>query len=1420
MTTLMEQIEENRRKKAMASTEQPNSLMARIEENRRLKEISVPAAPETSGSFIPELEQDIFDIYQKALPYTPLGPVKKVAEAIPEEVYDFGRESLAEGVKGGLEYNPVTGGIILGSKAAKYVPELPPSVGDRIPASTQVWEAGRSALAVPQQAEAAALGGILGMEGASQVKESPALETIRAAREASESRLESMPPEYKAKPIIPGFIDVGDVAELPANIGFSAASMGASALGSPAGPGGTMLAGGVAAWRMAAFDKAMQELAAENDRRAQSGLPKMNEAEEQEFVTSITPQLQEYAAWEAIPEAVGNVATMGAGKLAVKGGTSLLTKGLGVLGEQAVEHGTETVTGVGQSRAGLSTEQPLDWSMSGLWEAFKQQAPQTLMMGFALGGTAGGAHALSANQQLKEAGSTLPPDIKNEIIETGVVSPEVEAAVPGLTEKVEAVKGVAKGTPVPVLPENLEEIMPGRPEAQGSQEQGQIPLLPETMLDYAPGGLEVPQAKSVKSDIETESPIGIDDMPPPDYVRENVSETMLPSDIRQSGPPVLFPERETWMGQLPEIEQQKANLPRPNLPNLPIFQDVKGTELNEDDINTYPDDYGQLGKDVAVKADRKTPYLNNLRDWLESEPEMQGEPLNAVPPMSPEQAQGLNIEMPAPSRWENFKQKVSDEFGPMIRYIDAIKEAGGEVSAEENPDIRRQTNLGIARNMVKEVRTKYLEPITEMFKKYKIDLDQFNEYLVARHAKERNAHIAEINPKEPRFMENDVADIILLNAPKEFGQVADLVDSLNREGVDILVRFGLLSKEEAAAWNQYEHYVPLVAKLDSNGMPVYKGGGTLRSKESKRALGGSGYEIVGPLEMSFAKLEDRIKRALDNDFRRSIYDLAMKYPSPLFTIDKIKTHLTFDAEDGVKQVPSVDKGPGTIAVKIDGQLHYIKINDPQLASAFASIDDTSKLPAAIQAIRATSELAMPATSYLSKVYVNFSPEFSIRNGIRDMTFGLMAAMIEHGPIAAIQIGSNIIPAQAGMAARRLGKGGKWSGYADRYIRAGGQTSYLNRLTPDDIAIDIRKAVSPKPGSKVIDTVKMPLKIIEGVNTIVENGTRLAYFGWLVEHGYSDREAAFMAKEFTVNFDRKGAWLKHTNGVWMFSTAGVGGTRRMGQIIVKYPVKSSIAISSLAGLGVALGVFNRMHDPDGWDELPSYLKDSNFVISAKGFEAFAERAFDKEHLFKDDLGGTWITIPAPHGFRFFLGLGYNIEDAGANGPESANRVAERTVSLAVNSFSPIGGQYSRKGTLETVYKSLLPSALQPLDALKSNENWTGRQIAPESNFDLDTYDHEKYYDDISPMARFITDKLFEYTGGSYQESKQDAPFWVADVSPESLEYAFESATAAPGQLIKRLTNIADTKIKHPEEPLKTKDIPVKRIFINKQSDYEK
>jgi hypothetical protein len=166
--------------------------------------------------------------------------------------------------------------------------------------------------------------------------------------------------------------------------------------------------------------------------------------------------------------------------------------------------------------------------------------------------------------------------------------------------------------------------------------------------------------------------------------------------------------------------------------------------------------------------------------------------------------------------------------------------------------------------------------------------------------------------------------------------------------------------------------------------------------------------------------------------------------------------------------------------------------------------------------------------------------------------------------------------------------------AEEYISSGGGFGYVGNIRNTNLA----KAELFKRGmvKTAKDVVASPFSLIEKVSATIELAPRLGTFDRAKMVGLASDDAALLAKQATIDFNRGGTWTKVANQFVPFLNARVQGRVTLAQAIKKNPKNTlSKVFVSTAVPGMAAYAWNRLYHSDLYDDIPAYIKDNYFTI---------------------------------------------------------------------------------------------------------------------------------------------------------------------------------------------------------------------------------
>ncbi|HDX3864834.1 TPA: hypothetical protein ROF16_002720, partial [Escherichia coli] len=769
-----------------------------------------------------------------------------------------------------------------------------------------------------------------------------------------------------------------------------------------------------------------------------------------------------------------------------------------------------------------------------------------------------------------------------------------------------------------------------------------------------------------------------------------------------------------------------------------------------------------------------------------------------------------------------FVRQMQDKFQVLKAVQENIRKTGGKIDDSNNAYMAEELFHGKAESDLNVMKERYVQPLAKLLADYKIAQADLDEYLYARHAPERNAHIAKINPKMPdggSGMTNaEAAEIMqrVRNSGKQaqYDRLAGIVDDMLARRRELIREAGLEESGVVDAWqNAYRYYVPLKGQ-DVDGvvsLPRTGKGFTIGGRESRQAMGRAS-RAQSPSTQAIQDLSESLIRHRKNEVGNAFLKLVQDNPDKdywqVFTDDRPDTMRTIaerkDQETG-ETIREVVERPVAMAMMADryfttkknGKTYYIKLHDPRLMRAMKNMGpETSNA-----VIRTLGKV----NRFLATVNTSYNPEFLVSNFIRDVQTAVMNLKAEQGRsdgklkgldnLSALAVVKDSRSAMSAVYASLRGKtltgnGAQWQKVWKEFVEDGGKTGWFNMGDLEGQQKEMDRLVSLAKGGwkgQSIGAWNSFLNLVEDANGAVENALRLSAYKHARDAGLSRQQAASLAKNMTVNFNRRGEQGALMNSLYMFANASIQGTanlvRTLGHLNGEGPllerlrwknlnVPQKIALAAV-GAGYLLGSLNRSvagEDDDGvnwYDKVPSHVKERNLVIM--------------KSMFGGKAGEYW-SIPLPYGYNVFFLLGHTAEGVAA-GDLTASRAAGNVVGGILGAFSPIGSETSE--TLSgALLKNAAPTILRPFANIAMNENFMGAQIYQENMpFGTPKPDSQLGRRSTPEAYKAFASWLNAFSGGS-----QYRPGAV-DVTPESLKFWIDYISGGTGRFISKTTDAA-------------------------------
>ena len=764
------------------------------------------------------------------------------------------------------------------------------------------------------------------------------------------------------------------------------------------------------------------------------------------------------------------------------------------------------------------------------------------------------------------------------------------------------------------------------------------------------------------------------------------------------------------------------------------------------------------------------------------------------------------------------RRLLQDKFIDVQRTQTAIEAAKGKPIPEHlDAYMAESLYYGRAGQRLEDFRTDHVEPLIKAMSDSNLTLEEIDDYLYALHAPERNARIAEINPElaEGGSGMTDVEAAEILRDFRDNGKLEALISieprvrEIIKQTRNRLLAAGLIDETMHDNWSEYDFYVPLRGFEDgrdaSDGPSYGVGKGfDIRGREAHQALGRRS-RADSPLTYTFAQAQQSIIRAEKNRVGKTFLRLVQNNPNPrLWEIDKIETKRRLNPETGLVEElydRLHTRRDNVFAVKVGGKVHYITLHHEGLAAAMRNLgaENLGSIGKALAALN----------RYLSFMSTSLNPEFVISNLARDLQTAAVHLSAEDIDGIVSTVMKDVPSAIRGVYRGLRGKTDtQWSRYFREYADNGGKIGFFGLKDIEQIKGEIAREfarIEPGVWSYSRRTFAGVKEYVEHVNGAVENGVRLATYVNARKAGLTAAKAASMARELTVNFNRKGQYGALMNALYLFYNAALQGSVRMLQAVGRSRKVRGI-IGTIVVSSFLIDMMNRWvadEDEDGkdlYEKIPFYEKERNLILMIPAW--MSENKKSK---------GAYIKIPLPYGYNVFHVLGQQISAAMVGDTEPMEAAANVT-KTAVNSFNPLGG-------VSTLMSLISPTVFDPIVEITQNKNFYGAPIKPDDKFQrLPRPESQKYFQSVNPILKDVTSFLNSVTGGS------EVRPGLIDVSPEVLDYMLGFLTGGAGMFVNRTSDFV-LRFARGEEwqprqtPFARRVYGEKRRFVDRQAFYE-
>ncbi len=432
-------------------------------------------------------------------------------------------------------------------------------------------------------------------------------------------------------------------------------------------------------------------------------------------------------------------------------------------------------------------------------------------------------------------------------------------------------------------------------------------------------------------------------------------------------------------------------------------------------------------------------------------------------------------------------------------------------------------------------------------------------------------------------------------------------------------------------------------------------------------------------------------------------------------------------------------------------------------------------------------------TWLRAVNTMLNPEFILTNFERDLQTALINISGEQVKGLKRKVVKDIPKAMKGIMSELRGEGeGEWADHFQSFKAEGAKTGWYDNTSLEEKQKQFEKKIRfYSKGSKWAQMAKATTDFIWDLNETVENAVRLAAYKNAIDAGYTRKQAANLAKNLTVNFNKKGEIGAALNSWYLFSNAGIQGGARLVTAL-KSPKVQKLAVG-LVAFSFLLDMYNRWYDEDEYEKIPEYIRDTNYVLMMPN--------------------GKYLMIKLPYGYNVFNVMGnafaevYDMMGEKRTTSRELLHQGGRIMSNLVDAFNPLGNSGS-------VIQLIMPTIFDPLAQIGENKNFFGDPIRKDQPaYGTKVPESQLYFKGVNPLTRAFTDWLNRAFGGS--EVKQSSKY--TDINPENIDHLIEYIGGGLGRMLANTITTGMSLIKESKLPDLNK-IPFVRKVVGETTDW--
>ncbi len=645
---------------------------------------------------------------------------------------------------------------------------------------------------------------------------------------------------------------------------------------------------------------------------------------------------------------------------------------------------------------------------------------------------------------------------------------------------------------------------------------------------------------------------------------------------------------------------------------------------------------------------------------------------------------------------KKFTEAFSDRFAPMKRFEDEISKMAGQPI-----DINNSSYIGArmyaGRMGTVEAELQNLQKIVRPLAKQRAD---FTRYVLSKRAAER-ASRGFANPAKVTGEQalNAISELKIKVGDAVFGQFETAERAIQDWAEKAILKpamdAGIISKGmfeniilKNKDWMPFQVLDSLPDMARADKLPVGKEIFSVAKQGFIKELQGTEQAIRDPFETIIDRLTQAVSVIKRNEVAKKLVDFRDEFSQAKELIKPL-------AKD---ELPA--KGWESISLFIDGQVTKWAVPE-ELGWAMHQMNEA-------EAGLIGKFMKFTSGAFRKGATTLYIP-FSLSNAFRDAQMAVMTSKYGFNATDWLRGFGNGLKASFGWESKL---------YDDFMKNAGGFGGYIQNARSVSGA---KKALFEPIWWKRAKAVINPFNLVSNFAEASELAPRLGVYSKAIKKGANTLEAAFEARNATVDFARSGQEMRIIN-MWIpFVNARWQALLNTARIFKERPIRSAAKASALIiAPGVTTYLWNTMNYPDLYDDIPQWAKDTYFtIIVGEDVDKDGNRVPKIIQIPKGDVGQV-----------FYNPIEYALEFVRRGEPQNFAKLGLEWMSQ----ISPI--PFTRDGELSTsqVLSSGLPPIIRtPIELATNQSFFSGYPIVPRN---LEKVAPTEQYDERTPQLAVL------------------------------------------------------------------------------------